>query len=128
VAAEGTFHFLFSLVLCLLGSLRVFGIGRFLILVYQKSSAANTKHPQSASRFASLACFTRTSFSDEVAPQRASRFKPQTARVVGAAGNDFWYSSMKRPPHLPPVPYPARNLDERKKPADKQKPRHRGRG
>jgi hypothetical protein len=69
VAAEGTFHFLFSfafgVALCLcasffvLGSLRAFGIGRFLMLEYQKSSAANTKHPQSASCFASLARFSR---------------------------------------------------------------------
>ena len=42
-----------------LGSLRAFGIGRFLMLEYQKSSAANTKHPQSASCFASLARFSR---------------------------------------------------------------------
>ena len=42
-----------------LGSLRVFGIGRFLMLEYQKSSAANTKHPQSASCVASLANFSR---------------------------------------------------------------------
>jgi hypothetical protein len=41
-----------------LGSLTVFGIGRFLMLEYQKSSAANTKHPQSASCFASLARFS----------------------------------------------------------------------
>jgi hypothetical protein len=69
VAAEGTFHVLFSLllfglrcfcVLCfVLGSLRAFGIGRFLMLEYQKSSAANTKHPQSATCFASLARFSR---------------------------------------------------------------------
>jgi hypothetical protein len=45
--------------LFVLGSLRAFGIGRFLMLEYQKSSAANTKHPQSASRFASLARFSR---------------------------------------------------------------------
>jgi hypothetical protein len=53
---------LFSLLLFyfyLLGSLRAFGIGRFLMLEYQKSSAANTKHPQSASCFASLARFSR---------------------------------------------------------------------
>jgi hypothetical protein len=77
VAAEGTFHVLFSLLLFyfyLLGSLRAFGIGRFLMLEYQKSSAANTKHPQSASRFASLAHFTRTSSSAEVATQRANPF------------------------------------------------------
>jgi hypothetical protein len=65
VAAEGTFHLLFSLLLVglrcacvlrfVLGSLRAFGIGRFLMLEYQKSSAANTKHPQSAS----LLCFAR---------------------------------------------------------------------
>ena len=42
-----------------LGSLTMFGIGRFLMLEYQKSSAANTKHPQSASCFASLANFSR---------------------------------------------------------------------
>jgi hypothetical protein len=69
VAAEGAFHMLFSLllfglrsfcVLCfVLGSLRAFGIGRFLMLEYQKSSAANTKQPQPASCFASLADFTR---------------------------------------------------------------------
>jgi hypothetical protein len=69
VAAEGTFHVLFSLLLfglrfvCVLlfvlGSLRAFGIGRFLMLEYQKSSAANTKHPQSATCFASLACLKR---------------------------------------------------------------------
>jgi hypothetical protein len=124
VAAEGTFHVLFSLllfglrcfcVLCfVLGSLRAFGIGRFLMLEYQKSSAANTKHPQSASCFASLACFTRISCSDEVAKQRVNYFRPQTVRVVGAAGDDFWYPSMKSPPYLQPVPYPARNLHERK--------------
>jgi hypothetical protein len=84
VAAEGTFHFLCSLLLfvfrcvCwlvyLLSSLRAFGIGRFLMLEYQKSAAANTKHPQSASCFASLACFTRTRCSDEVAKQRANHF------------------------------------------------------
>jgi hypothetical protein len=76
VAAEGTFHVLFSLLLLcfLLGSLRVFGIGRFLMLEYQKSSAANTKHPQSAMHFASLAHFTCTSGSAEVAKQRANHF------------------------------------------------------
>jgi hypothetical protein len=125
VAAEGTFHVLFSLLLfgwlcfCVfcfvLGSLRAFGIGRFLMLEYQKSSAANTKPPQSASCFASLAYFTRISCSDEVAKQRANHFQPQTVRVVGAAGDDFWYPSMKSPPYLQPVPYPARNLHERKK-------------
>jgi hypothetical protein len=137
VAAEGTFHFLFSLllvglrcfcVLCfVLGSLRAFGIGRFLMLEYQKSSAANTKHPQSASRFASLACFTRISCSDEVAKQRVNHFRPQTVRVVGAAGDDFWYPSMKSPPYLQPVPFPARTPDEQNN-EDKQKPRHKGRG
>jgi hypothetical protein len=45
--------------LLVLGSLRAFGMGRFLMLEYQKSSAANTKHPQSATCFASLARFTR---------------------------------------------------------------------
>ncbi|PIT76505.1 hypothetical protein [Limnohabitans sp. B9-3] len=45
--------------LFLLGSLRAFGIGRFLMLEYQKSSAANTKQPQSATCFASLANFSR---------------------------------------------------------------------
>jgi uncharacterized SAM-binding protein YcdF (DUF218 family) len=45
--------------LFVLGSLSAFGIGRFLMLEYQKSSAANTKHPQFASRFASLARFSR---------------------------------------------------------------------
>jgi hypothetical protein len=124
VAAEGTFHLLFSLLLfglrcaCVLrfvlGSLRVFGIGRFLMLEYQKSSAANTKHPQSATCFASLACLTRTSRSIEVAKQRANHFRPQTARVVGAAGDDFWYPSMKSPPYLQSVPFPARTSDERK--------------
>jgi hypothetical protein len=84
VAAEGTFHVLCSLLLLglrfvcvllfVLGSLRAFGIGRFLMLEYQKSSAANTKHPQSASRFASLAHFTRASSSAEVATQRANPF------------------------------------------------------
>jgi hypothetical protein len=57
-----------------LGSLTVFGIGRFLMLEYQKSSAANTKHPQSAMHFASLAHFTCTSGSAEVAKQRANHF------------------------------------------------------
>jgi hypothetical protein len=100
--------------LFVLGSLRAFGIGRFLMLEYQKSSAANTKHPQSASCFASLASFTRISCSDEVAKQRVNHFRPQTVRVVGAAGDDFWYPSMKSPPYLQPVPYPARTPDERK--------------
>jgi hypothetical protein len=84
VAAEGTFHVLFSLLLVgllcfcvllfVLDSLRVFGIGRFLMLEYQKSSAANTKHPQSAMHFASLAHFTCTSGSAEVAKQQANHF------------------------------------------------------
>ena len=121
MAAEGTFHFLFSLLLfvlrcfCvlvfLLGSLRAFGIGRFLMLEYQKSSAANTKPPQSASCFASLACFTRTSCASKVAAQRANQFEPQTARVMGTAGDDFWYS-MKNPPYPSPVPSPARALHD----------------
>jgi hypothetical protein len=58
----------------LLGSLRAFGIGRFLMLEYQKSSAANTKHPQSATCFASLANLTRTHCSGKVAKQRANHF------------------------------------------------------
>jgi hypothetical protein len=58
----------------LLGSLRAFGIGRFLMLEYQKSSAANTKHPQSASCFASLANLTRIICSGKVAKQRANHF------------------------------------------------------
>jgi hypothetical protein len=116
-------------VLCfVLSSLRAFGIGRFLMLEYQKSSAANTKHPQSASCFASLACVSRTSRSIEVAKQRANHFQPQTARVVGAAGNDFWYPSMKSPPYLQSVPSPARTLDEQKLFTNtnyqKQNPRH----
>jgi len=82
------------------------------MLAYQKSSAANTKHPQSATCIASLAFFTRTDRSFEVAKQRANHFYPEAARVVGAAGNDFWYSSMKRPPYLQPVPHPARTLHE----------------
>jgi hypothetical protein len=57
-----------------LGSLRALGIGRFLMLEYQKSSAANTQHPQSATCFASLAHFTRTSGSAEVAKQQANHF------------------------------------------------------
>ena len=97
-----------------LGSLRAFGIGRFLMLEYQKSSAANTKHPQSASRFASLANLTRTHCLDKVAKQRLNHFQTQTARVVGTAGDDFWYPSMKSPLHLQPEPSSARNLDERK--------------
>jgi len=110
VAAEGTFHFLFSLLLfvmrfaCVfgfvLGSLRAFGIGHFLILEYKKSSVANAKHLQSASRFASLANLTLTNCLGKVAKQRLNHFQTQTARVVGAAGDDFWYPSMKqrRPP------------------------------
>jgi hypothetical protein len=116
-----------------LGSLRAFGIGRFLMLEYQKSSAANTKHPQSAMHFASLAYFTCTSGSAEVAKQRANHFRPLTARVAGAAGDDFWYPSMKSPPHLQSVPFPARTPDERKLLTNKttqtnKNPRHTGRG
>jgi hypothetical protein len=123
VAAEGTFHLLFSLLLfglrcfCVffvLGSLRAFGIGRFLMLEYQKSSAANTKHPQSATCFASLAYFTRTIGASTKRKRSRETFQAKTARVVGAAGDDFWYPSMKSPPYLQPVPFPARALDERK--------------
>jgi hypothetical protein len=97
----------------LLGSLRAFGIGRFLKLEYQKSSAANTKHPQSATCFASLAYFTRTINALRKRKRSRETFQTKTARVVGAAGDDFWYPSMKSPPYLRPVPYPARTLDER---------------
>jgi hypothetical protein len=96
----------------LLGSLRAFGIGRFLMLEYQKLSAANTKHPQSASCFASLAYFTRTISASRKRKRSREIFQTKTARVVGAAGDDFWYPSMKSPPYLQPVPYPARTLDE----------------
>jgi hypothetical protein len=102
-------------VLCfVLGSLRAFGIGRFLMLEYQKSSAANTKHPQSASCFASLAYFTRTITAETKRHCSRETFQTKTARVVGAAGDDFWYPSMKSPPHLQSVPFPARTPDERK--------------
>jgi uncharacterized SAM-binding protein YcdF (DUF218 family) len=116
VAAEGTFHFCFLFCFCafLLGSLTVLGIGRFLMLGYQKSSAANTQHPQSASCFASLAHFTRTLGASTKRKRAREKFQTKTAWVVGAAGNDFWYPSMKSPPHRQPVPYPARTLNERK--------------
>jgi hypothetical protein len=97
-----------------LGSLTVFGIGRFLMLEYQKSSAANTKHPQSATCFASLAYFTRTISASRKRKRSRETFQTKTARVVGAAGDDFWYPSMKSPPYLQSVPFPARTPDERK--------------
>jgi len=75
--------------LFLLGSLRVFGIGRFLMLGYQKSSAANTKHPQSASRFASLAYFTRTISASTKRKRSKETFLAKTVRVVSTAGDDF---------------------------------------
>jgi hypothetical protein len=50
----------------------------------------------------------------KVAKQRLNHFQTQTARVVGTAGDDFWYSSMKSPPYLQPVPHPARTLHENK--------------
>jgi hypothetical protein len=96
-----------------LGSLTVFGIGRFLMLEYQKSSAANTKHPQSATCFASLAYFTRTISASRKRKRSRETFQTKTARVVGAAGDDFWYPSMKSPPYLQSVPFPARTPDER---------------
>jgi hypothetical protein len=75
--------------LFVLGLLRAFGIGRFLMLEYQKSSAANTKHPQSASRFASLAYFTRTISASTKRKRLREKFQTKTARDVGTAGDDF---------------------------------------
>jgi uncharacterized SAM-binding protein YcdF (DUF218 family) len=98
----------------LLGSLTVLGIGRFLMLGYQKSSAANTQHPQSASCFASLAHFTRTLGASAKRKRARETLQTKIAWVVGAAGNDFWYPSMKRPPHRQPVPQPAKNLHAQK--------------
>jgi len=63
--------------LFVLGSLRAFGIGRFLMLEYQKSSAANTKHPQSAACFASLAHFTRTMSASTRGNAREKHVKPK---------------------------------------------------
>jgi hypothetical protein len=77
------------LLLFLLGSLRAFGIGRFLMLEYQKSSTANTKHPQSATCFACARKLHSKRVCGKVAKQRANHFQPQTARVVGTAGDDF---------------------------------------
>ena len=65
-----------------------------------------------------MLCFARklqqTREGDKVAKQRANHFRPQTARVAGTAGDDFWYPSMKSPPYLQSVPFPARTPDERK--------------
>jgi hypothetical protein len=120
VAAEGTFHFLCSLLLSVCQCYFFAGLAEgiwYWPLPHAgvpEIVAANTKHPQSATRFASLAHFTRTRISDEVAKQRANHFDSQTARVVGAAGDDFWYPSMKSPPYLQPVPSPARSPHERR--------------
>jgi hypothetical protein len=62
-----------------LGSLWAEGMGRFLMLGYQKSSPAHALYPQTAA--------------DRNIPN------PNQLRGLGAAADDFWYSSMRKPPH-----------------------------
>jgi len=117
VAAEGTFHLLFSLLLFLLlfaglaegiwyWPLPHAGVPEIVSGQYQTPSVCV------------MLCFARTvqsqGMGSKVAKQRVNHFRPQTVRVVGAAGDDFWYPSMKSPPYLQPVPFPARTLDELK--------------
>jgi len=75
------------------------GVGSLLILEYQKSGASHTGCPMKRWTFEQFFRPVKSKPPQSTQVQTKARVRPQPrAQWLALAADDFWYSSMRRPP------------------------------